>query len=1080
MKLNPLLPEAVEIFKTLGWDNAERADAAKLPLGTPEQQRLVVKGLESGDWGEFGLVGENSYGWIAAHEVNNQMLALFAVRCGVSARRAEQLVTGDDEVAFDCITQRGVEYASQFLDHYYRSTIRMHEHTLSVLGALGVSLALFTNRAPLANLDYLKDWAVLARHALTGNTRDMYREYSKLPELTEITPSFKEHVDTAIEVGVPVTGPFGELLSNAFDQNVLTRNDILEACVKGMDLAVRPGDRKVFSQLLTAGLRISETELITHREVFKNLMSTGEAPVVEGFAPQLISLLDPVEAAEVALTALYAKTSKSRLQVLKALVQRNDLSAADALLLADRVSEIASSKDKPAARLAKKLLANWNLDLSASVETEPIVKGLWQPTPPLWEVPKFELGEVSITALAHAINHLRTDDQYLFDIEGDRLLALAVELAKTDIEQVRSAFSGVKRQFWSPLVFQWLENNEVKLFGDDYLSHSQMVFANLGMIPCLLSTPSRLDSSVTFIDLAERLNLYALAKQEVLETDLVLSLLRLNLGEFTDATKLPSLPSGVPVKLMDGSVLERDAAQVIRDYLADPLQEGRIDDNLAWLIEPLEMPQSLRGLQLPFRLNYMARETTRLFPHWGAFAFIGLRWIGAELTYAGICADDASYRAKPLPAEAAINLLALQRPVHPKMAELCAEGLENAWKRGLLVPGVADVAYLDWGGQLSNLASLAKALQEVAEQGMLSVVWPVLDDLLVASLKLPRLPAGIAEVAEVMASVVTEVLVAVEQGVADKSVLEVPGVRALAARNGKSKAVEAAKAVVAQLPEVSQPVNVVENQAELEPGEFEKTWQPIMGLGLLPEDGAKILGFDEKTAISTCALPVIFTLPAYPGERFISASNNWYYAITHEHQAQMLRISQTGSQQRGYVHWDGTQLVFSEYRNWKDQNNSGLEGEPSVWSQFLAKIILADLATHPDPYGPRNIVSEMVKEGIVDNSTVAVAVNELLPYSQWSPARAVYLLESQPELLVELWPLLTETLSYAAKQTTLPRWTNRVLDITLLHARVLYEATSCGYIPIRAWDGAAKISQRKGSSVAIEKARSLTLLLKLA
>ncbi len=54
------------------------------------------------------------------------------------------------------------------------------------------------------------------------------------------------------------------------------------------------------------------------------------------------------------------------------------------------------------------------------------------------------------------------------------------------------------------------------------------------------------------------------------------------------------------------------------------------------------------------------------------------------------------------------------------MADSAAALLE-AWGRGLLVPGVADVAYLDWSKTPSNVAAFATALTAAASDGLLSV-----------------------------------------------------------------------------------------------------------------------------------------------------------------------------------------------------------------------------------------------------------------------------------------------------------------------------------------------------------------------
>jgi len=79
---------------------------------------------------------------------------------------------------------------------------------------------------------------------------------------------------------------------------------------------------------------------------------------------------------------------------------------------------------------------------------------------------------------------------------------------------------------------------------------------------------------------------------------------------------------------------------------------------------------------------------------------------------------------------------------------------------------------------------------------MASVVWPVLDDLITVSLSGARMLPGTADVAEALADLAPEALAAVSTGVAESNVLAVPGLRALAARGGSSRAVVAARTVV--------------------------------------------------------------------------------------------------------------------------------------------------------------------------------------------------------------------------------------------------------------------------------------------
>lgn len=123
----------------------------------------------------------------------------------------------------------------------------------------------------------------------------------------------------------------------------------------------------------------------------------------------------------------------------------------------------------------------------------------------------------------------------------------------------------------------------------------------------------------------------------------------------------------------------------------------------------------------------------------------------------------------------------------------------EAWERGLLRPGIPDARYLDWERTPHSLAAFARVALELAEDGLASVVWPVLDDLITASLAQQRMLPGTADVAEALADLAPEAVAAVAAGLAGRDVLAVPGLRALAERPGSSRAIAAARAAVAML-----------------------------------------------------------------------------------------------------------------------------------------------------------------------------------------------------------------------------------------------------------------------------------------
>ncbi len=1077
MKLNPRLDEAIEIFRELGWAEADVADAPTLPLGTKEQQKVALAGLRTGDWGEYGKIRSNVYGWISAVSVNETMLALFALRLGVDASRtASRLWETDDVVLARCVAQRGETYAAKFIDQVCTPRLRPFEHSLSAHGEAAVRLVCDLGLPVPEKIDYLKDWAVVALAALTGDVAEIARSDDRaLPTLEELRPSFDEHWRAALHSGVPMTGPLGKLLSAATKAGMIERDSGLEQLVVSLDAAVRPGDRKALTSLIVNDFAITDDELAARADALIPILSQGEAPIVEGFGPRLIAHVADDMVGEVALACLYVKTQKALRQVLQALKQRAFPGQASAELLSERLGELAQSRDKATAKLAAAVLANWNVSPTAPSE-EPEVTGLWQPTPQLWSVPKFQLGEVTPEGLTEALRVLTSrGDLDVVDLDEERFLALAVALANHSMDDTRRALSGISSVPWLDVVRNWLAGEPAQPHRRARSSLWDMrvesTFDHLGQIPCLLSQPSRVDLSVEFDDLVASLEKYAAADVPVLQADLVMALARLDV---TKADANASLPE-VPVKLVDGRLLLRSAAQVITAYLAIPFVDMEApfassdrNDSLTW-------PKSLVGLDRKMSVNNCIGCYFGVFPNWGDALNIHFdrRHFPDETS---AMARQLARSAKPLGPGGAVNLLAVHCQGRPEHATESALALQEAWERGLLVPGVANIDYLDWGAQLSNIASFVESLRDAADRGMLSVVWPVLDDVLVASLKAPRMLAGTAEAAQAMQDYVGEVLAAVTSGVAPASALEVPGVRALAARSGSSKAVVAAKAVVGQLPdrqvEPPQPATPA-----LDVARFERIWPAAAGTKPNIPDGVtySLPGSSSNTKQTHLHLDMV--VPGYPATVFeIDRPTRWLYDIAKEGQAICRRVSQDEPEgKESWLHWDGKALVADDFRNWREGTNRPLNGGATELSDALVAVVIAYLAVRAeDVHVKRRLVQELAEKRAYGSAAVKAAVIGLLPYHEvWSPARVVHVLEEQPGLLPFLWPTLSEPLRFAGGQGTLPKWVNRVLDVVTLHAEVLLEATRREYVPADAWDGIGALAAKKGSSAAVKKARAL-------
>jgi hypothetical protein len=99
-----------------------------------------------------------------------------------------------------------------------------------------------------------------------------------------------------------------------------------------------------------------------------------------------------------------------------------------------------------------------------------------------------------------------------------------------------------------------------------------------------------------------------------------------------------------------------------------------------------------------------------------------------------------------------------------------------------------------------TLPATVRALGEAARDGLLAVVWQILDDLAGLATAGPRLATGAVDVLEAIATFLPEALHAVTTGVTDPAVLDLPGTRAVAARGGSSRTVAVAREIVAGLP----------------------------------------------------------------------------------------------------------------------------------------------------------------------------------------------------------------------------------------------------------------------------------------
>ncbi len=825
VKLNPRLGPAIALFRELGWAQAPIGAALDLPLGTAEQRRIAVAGLASGQWSEFGALGNGRWGRISAIDVDETMLAIFAIRAGVDARRAVAIVPRlDDELVARIVGERGPAFAVRFIDGVCRASLRMWEHSCSFHGGAAVRLVADLRLDVPQNVDYLKDWVALALEQVAIELRDA--NDGRQPPRDPVTAwKFAEHLAAAAALGVPATGPFGQLVPRAVSGGWIERDAAVALGFQALDSAQRPGDRRRWAEVLVDDLAVRDDEVVARAEELVPALASGEPGVVERFAPILLRGVDEGRLGEVAMAGLMVGTRKAQRIVIDALARRPAPGREVVEVLGPRLCEMAGDKDRGLARAVASLVRAWEVPALEPVAEVLAPRGLWRPTPPVWQVPDFDPGPLTAEALTEAAADLLPGAEEAVGLAVERLLVLANAVARTDPDGARRALRGVRDGVWvSGLrpVPAWVAE-QPPTWGLDatrtgrasafpvLVAREYAVFQRLGAVPELLSQPSTVDLQVRVADLVERLGRYLAVGASATEADFFLALARLD-ASGADGGLVGAVASlAVPVVRQDGVPLPSHAGQILGRYLSDPFVDPGVvkrERTGDWWCADVVWPASLSEFPHRIRVGY-GDPTFAEVPSWGDAAMTGVRWTGEIGRDLGVVARQLARRGQPLPPGACINLLAIQRPVHPAVAEDVATAVVEAWQRGILRPGVADVRFLDWSVTPGSLAALAKALVDLAGEGILSVVWPVMDDLIAASVTAPRLHAGTAELADALAGLLPEVVAAVAAGLAPAAALDLPGLRALAGRSGSSQAVRVARETVGRLPDRRGPAGVV-------------------------------------------------------------------------------------------------------------------------------------------------------------------------------------------------------------------------------------------------------------------------------
>ena len=1179
------LERAVAIYRSLGYEETAYENILSLGIGTKEEQAIARDGLKSGEWVQVKQLSENRYGFapvIDVEDVDLKKLAVFAIRIGVEAKRAANVIGRGDETSLQAIMDRGENYAIRFISAAESGNRRAWENSLSVLGMLCLKLLHRMNLPIPESVEYMKDWAAASSVILLGTKKDYLFDDRFTLEKEEILRRFVEHIEKGISLIMLGTGPFPDLLFFGVENHLLSKEAAKEYIFDALYIAKRPGDRKAWVELLDK-LGCAEKDFLERAENLIPLLGLGESPLIERFAPVLIENISEELLYPVLISCTSAKVKKTKKMLLNFVLKREKPKSANDF--AEWLSLYLQDEDKSIAGLAEKLALSWGIALEQEESTKEL-QGLWRECPKLWEVPRFSLGDKTAESLTDMVALLSERKECVEDLLFEQFLALANRIAYKNPEEVKMSILGIpnsdsgtlwtlgrwargietkpveesRQRFWQG------EKEIVKIEYRELLTmRRENLFRTMGQWPCLLSTPSFEDLSISVEDFLERLSLYRAEKfSYVSEPDLQLALTRLDMETFSqeDISKCKEERSkckeerskckeerskcveklqelNLKIQLPSGGFLQDEEGkdillgELITAYLQDPYVEPVFfpGETPYWKVE-LKMPESLKAL--PYRLSYSHNALFSIFPNWGDYSLTAVHRDFEVYHGQGIILRQLARRRKPLSKGALMNWIAVFGKLSDENAEDALIANREAWERGLLLPGLANISYLDWsGGELSNLANLAAAMDFMANEGMLSLLWKAACDAVEESLNSPRILAGTAEIVKFLRDYLDEVILAVEKKLASKEALEMKAIRILAGKSGSSKAVSYAKEILEKLLSIeteqiqsaknaglrensgrkdnaalNEDISLIndkglrENQGTIEntsksniitsvetPADFEKIWLPLPEGKELIEDHAtfrikaielrkneKVFQFDlDLPEDSDCSYQVVIS--------------GWLYGLAHEGQVSGTKVDRRGdrngkidAEKEVWFHYDKEKgkIVVSEFRNWRGGDKAPLVGEATPYSKLFLSFVIALLAQDGDSiYGAKSLFKELVQSGILSLETLREITRMLLRYEEISPVKLVRIVEKERELLSICWGMLWECVKDAGEKTAEtgkpPVWINRILDICIYYAAYLREAAKRGFISKEdaLWPGLLEMANCGAKSTAVKKAKEL-------
>ncbi|MDO5098505.1 MAG: hypothetical protein Q4D85_07060 [Corynebacterium sp.] len=1054
------LQHAVRIFTDLGWCGiTPGADICTLPMGTTQQRETVVAALSNTRWPS--LLQDPTYTDTFETPPHTYIpaLQLFAVRAGVAAKYFTRWPEVPHRAAvLAVVKERGISYINSFIKHT-NPELTIDELPFATHYA-PESVLLVHAGTPVPNLPtYINNWALSAIPILAPRYNKRFHTTPD-PAITEdlILSRYLEHITTGLQHPKLAFGPFWKILLAGMNRGMIDRQTAVDYAIRALDTAHRRRHKNQCVEMLFDDLTVTDSELINHIDSLVPYIATGEYAYVTSFGTRLIAAAPRTTLPDIAQAAATVTSIGGQTAVLSALIDRGEYLPQ----LRPRLAELTQSRDTTVAHRASRLIGE-------TPQPQPeIIPNIWQPKPRKWRVPKITLGKATPETVTHALQRITIDD-FATDINREKFLALFVKLAAKNLDEahraVQNATEGLIAKWATNKLERWSRIHRTEPLP---IAREHAILTNIGTIPCLLSQPTREDLSIDFRDLNKRLKQYEKKNALVIEPDLILALCRL------DPTTIPpdtTVECSSQILLDTKVKLGRNAGQVVTEYLTDSYKEPELVPDQWEYLHPLPIKQPLSLDGMPNRIGGGNHLPIGVFPHWTTDAAHtgitgGRRITGARM---GIRAQQAVRTNTPLSPGLAMNLLGLLR-TSPRgdHIEGAYEAVLSAWHNGLLRPGKTNAKLLYWHTQVTHFRGLAEPLEKLAKDGLLSVVWPVLDDLLGIAARREGATLGALEVAQTMANLAPSVVAAVTTKHAPVTALDVPNLREIASREGNSKVLKAASTAVALLPEPVRKLRTPNKPKEITLAEFETLWTPEINnrpacpdnLNLHIQQGSIVQLTTASTTYQVEDFDLFTKHPAF----FI-----WQVSTTTEN-TNTTTTDTTQPENTAWLAWRNGQIEILEKPHYKRPE------QQTYAPDTILACVLINLSTTAGYDNGYRYISRLLNNNQITAASITNAMRTICPYLEhWNPTITMRLLRNEPHHIATLWPILAELVQHAATLPRLPKWINPVLDIITTQQTALLLAMGHNYIQPQRFSALIDIAHApmKQPSAAHQKATAI-------